>query len=176
MMEHRAFLFDYQQFANELLPILEDALAATDCSALIAFIQQHFNVLTDPYEGSPLARDWEEYVEMPDAHQYGDFALTRYYDPANDIGLGSSWEPVQDLIATDPDITTSPILGSVIGPSDRPFDPGKMGAYFQSEAQVEVSFEYVLRLSRQISIAKVNEAVELLKRASRSRKGLYVTF
>src|SRR5262245_4292434 len=130
MMEHKAFIFDYEPFERELLPLLKEGLLTNHCNGVITFIRQNVESLTDPYEGEPLEEDWEDMIETPDAHQYGDFALTKYYAPSNDIGLGYSWQAIQDVIDTDRNV--SPILGAVVGNPDDPFDPGKMGAYFQS--------------------------------------------
>ena len=113
-------------------------------------------------------------IETHDAHQYGDFALTRYYDPSKDIGLGSSWQAIQDVVRSDRSI--SPILGSVVGSSDDPFDPGKMGAYFQSNEQVHESLEYLLQLAQEKPPEEIDEAVELMEQVAQSQKGLYVTF
>ena len=84
----------------------------------MSFINANLGDLRDPYEGEPLGADWESLIETGDAHQYGDVALTKYYDPLADIGLGASWERVQELVANDPTLMESPILGSTIGPKD----------------------------------------------------------
>ena len=131
-MEHKAFLFEFEQFEHELLPILQAALATNDCAELVAFIRRSVASLKDPYEGAPLKEGWQTMIETPDAHQYGDIALTKYYDPADDRGLGSSWEQIQTIVASDPGVHISPILGSVIEKSNAVFDPGKMGSYFQN--------------------------------------------
>lgn len=174
MMEHKAFIFDYEKFEQELLPLLREDLATNDCKGVIAFIRLNIESLTDPYEGDPLVEDWEDMIETPDAHQYGDFALTKYYALTDDIGLGSSWQAIQELVANDQGI--SPILGSVVGTSGDPFDPGKMGSYFQSNEQVKESLEYLQQLAQQKSSEEMNEAIDLMKQVSQSQKGLYVTF
>ncbi|GAA4441632.1 hypothetical protein [Bremerella cremea] len=174
MMEHKAFIFDYEKFEHELLPLLQNALSTNECSSLISFIQQNMDSLTDPYEGEPLNDDWEGMIETEDAYQYGDFALTKYYDPTDDIGLGSAWQNIQEFIPADR--TTSPILGSVVGANEDPFDPGKMGAYFQSKEQVAENLEFLQQLVEQHSSEELDEAIDLLQQASQSQKGLYVTF
>jgi hypothetical protein len=132
--------------------------------------------LTDPFEGDPLPSDWDSMLEVKDAHAYGDFALTKYYDPTADLGLGAAWEELQDLIANDLDVIASPILGATIGPADSPFDPGKMGSYFQDARQVEANRDRLLALARQSSSDEVADAVEMLTQAMRAGRGLYVTF
>src|SRR5947209_5298245 len=131
MMEHKAFVLDYQSFCRELRPLLEAALAGGDCRGLVYFINENFVLLRDPYEGKPLPTRWEAILEFKDAHQYGDIALTKYYDPAADIGLGGAWECIQMMIAAAGNSDESPVLGTPIGPQTSPFDPGKMGSYFQ---------------------------------------------
>jgi hypothetical protein len=176
-MEHKAFVLDYNAFDRELRPVLERALSSRDISALIAFITANIGELTDPYEGDPLGEDWEAMIETQDTHQYGDFALTKYYQPTADIGLGASWEYIQELIANDPALTESPILGTPIGPKDNFFDPGMMGAYFQTAEQVRQHYKYLVALQRQSQDDDIlRRAVRMLAQARNSEKGLYVTF
>ena len=173
-MEHKAFIIDYEQFERELRPLLQEALLTKNCDGLIDFIRQNIESLADPYEGEPLQGNWEDMIETPDAHQYGDFALTKYYKPSNDIGLGSSWGAIQDVVDADRGI--SPILGAVVGGSDNPFDPGKMGSYFQSSKQVRESLDHLQQLAREKPTDEIDDAIALLEHASQSGRGLYVTF
>lgn len=176
-MEHKAFVFDYNAFDKELRGILEKALSSQDISGLIAFINANSGELTDPYQGEPIGQDWEAMIETQDPHQYGDFALTKYYEPTGDIGLGLSWEHLQGVIAGDPAVMESPILGARIGPRDRPFDPGKMGSYFQSRDQVDRHYQYLVTLQRQSpNDGDLRKAIHMLTQAKNARKGLYVTF
>jgi hypothetical protein len=134
-MEHKAFVFDTKAFDLEVRPVLERALSDGDTRGLVDFIRGNVDVLKDPYEGEPLNENWENSLQVRDPHQYGDFALTKYYDPRQDIGLGRDWEEVQSLLLAEIG-TDLPILGRPIGPPNSLFDPGKMGSYFQSEADV----------------------------------------
>jgi hypothetical protein len=176
MMEHKAFLFDYDSFERELRPILADALRSGDNGALVSFINTNLSELRDPYEGEPLSVDWEAMIETLDPHQYGDFALTKYYNPVSDIGLGAAWDLLQELIATDLSLTESPILGSIIGAKDDPFDPGKMGSYFQSAQQVRHNQRYLLNLAKEERSEVLNRAIKMLETAADASTGLYVTF
>lgn len=176
MMERKAFLFHYEQFEEELKPILEAALASGDRTALVRFIDQYLPVLSGPDDGEPLPAEWEAMIESRDAHQYGEFSLTKHYDGSADIGLGASWEEIQELVSSDPGISSSPILGKTIGPPSRPFDPGRMGSYFQTPDEVAASHEYLMGLARQTASDKVPEAIRMLEEALRAKKGLYVTF
>lgn len=175
MMEHKAFLFDYESFERELCPALVHALATGETRRLESFISTNLDALRDPYEGEPLDADWASLIEVKDAHQYGDLALTKYYSPTADIGLGSAWERVQGL----PEIASraeSPILGTIIGSGDASFDPGRMGSYFQSARIVREHYEYMLGLAKDAHSADLDEAVEMLAEAAKKNAGLYVTF
>jgi hypothetical protein len=176
MMEHKAFVFDYESFDRELRAILEDALRSGDFTGLVSFINVNLGDLRDPYEGQPLGADWEAMIETQDSHQYGDFALTKYYNPIADIGLGVAWENFQELIANDPVLTESPILGSTIGPEEDPFDPGKMGSYFQSAQQARQNYRFLSNLAQKESSQDLNRAVEMLSEAVDAKTGLYITF
>jgi hypothetical protein len=176
MMEHKAFLFDYDSFERDLRAILEYALLSGDYSGLVSFINANLGDLRDPYEGEPLGADWESMIEGQDSHQYGDFALTKYYNPTADIGLGAAWEDLQQLIASDPHLTESPILGSTIGLMDEPFDPGRMGSYFQRAAHVRQGHRYLLKLARKQPSEDLNRAIKMLQKAADAGMGLYITF
>ncbi len=176
MMEHKAFVFDYDCFDRELCAILEDALLSGDFTGLVSFINANLGDLRDPYEGQPLGADWEAMIETQDSHQYGDFALTKYYNPIADIGLGAAWENLQELIANDPILTESPILGSTIGKKEDPFDPGKMGSYFQSAQQVRQNHRYLLNLAKKEQTEELKRAIQMLNEAVDAKGGLYITF
>ncbi|MEW4453011.1 hypothetical protein AB1L30_10065 [Bremerella sp. JC817] len=174
MMEHKAFIFKYDLFEAELLPILRDALQGHECNELVSFIRQNFDFLSDPYEGEPLRSSWDSMIETRDTHQFGDFALTKYYDPADDIGLGTMWETVQKYVPDNR--AMSPILGSFIGTNEAPFDPGMLGSYFQSHEQVTESRRFLNLLARERFSSELIEAFDMLDRAYQSQEGLYVTF
>lgn len=175
MMEHRAFVFDYQAFDEQLKPILERALTTGDTGELVDYIESNRAGLQDPYEGASLDGEWEEMVETKDAHQYGDFALTGFYDPRDELGLGEDWEHIQELLLQELG-TDAPVLGNTVGPSGRYFDPGKMGSYFQSAQQVKHNLEKVRELSAEKPelSSDLDELEEMLEAAV--GKGLYVTF
>src|SRR5690349_15161787 len=96
-MEHKAFVFDWESFLQELSELLFSALVSDDTTRLKAWINSNVADLKDPYEGEPLTKDWEDTLDVKDAHQYGDFALTKYYDPARDIGLGHEWQIISHV-------------------------------------------------------------------------------
>jgi hypothetical protein len=176
-MEHKAFAFDCGAFDQELRPTLESALAWGEPSCLVDFIRTNFAELTHPCERRPLDDDWERNLSPRDAHQYGDLALTKFYDPSADVGLQSDWQEVSDWLVERGrgQLAFSPVLGRVVGPETEPFDPGKMGSYVQTATEVAVGLKVVR------SLASGNGAPESLKRVigmleACAGRGLYVTF
>jgi hypothetical protein len=176
--EHKAFVLDYEKFESQLKNILEAALEDENVSQLAGYISQNQIHLKDPYEGEPLTDEWESMIESPDPHQYGDFALTMFYNPSEDIGLGYDWEDVQETLSqrlTD----VSLVLGSPIGPESNYFDPGKMGAYFQSPQQVienQQLLESCFEQEELESSAQLEKTLEIFQAATSEGKGLYITF
>lgn len=174
--EHKAFVFNYVDFQKELQPVLVDALASGDASGLVSFIESNRMVLRDPYEGFPLNEAWRELVEEEDAHQFGDFALTKFYDPRYDIGLGSSWEQVQSALDEKFGRGVVTVLGQAVGPEGAFFDPGKMGSYFWSEEAASAAWHKLLDLQAEEQTEASNKFSELLERCVSEGKGMYVTF
>ncbi len=173
-MEHKAFLFDHASFAIELQPIIEAALMADDAVTIREFIEQNRSRLTDPYEGEPLGDDWDTLVETADVHDFGDFALTKFYDPQHDIGLGYEWEGLQDIVTRTTSLPYSPILGASLGKGETQFDPGRMGSYFQSGEQVLRSLDAIAVQAGEYR--ELRRAAEMLDAAASASTGLYVTF
>jgi hypothetical protein len=176
--EHKAFVLDYQSFESQLKSVLESALESENVSQLSNYISQNQTYLKDPYEGQPLTNEWESMIESQDPHQYGDFALTKFYNPTEDIGLGYDWENVQAVLSQKL-TNVSSVLGSPIGPASNYFDPGKMGAYFQSPQQVmenQQLLESSFNQGELESSAELEKMLEMLQAATSEGKGLYVTF
>ena len=97
--EHKAFVFNHALFEHELKTTLEYAIEANTCKYLQEYITANLNYLKDPYEGERLNKDWEEMIDNhEDPDQYGDFAITKFYNPTEDIGLGSEWVNVQGIL------------------------------------------------------------------------------
>ncbi len=177
-MEHKAYVLDYDAFTAELVSVLNAALTSGDPAGLVAFINEHRNALKDPYEGEPLDEGWENMVSPADAHQYGDIALTLYYDPSADIGLGYDWENMQSLLEREGLGQRSIALGRSFGPSNNLFDPGKMGSYVQPADRVRENLAVLDDLvGRKPDLTMpLQRAMTMLRRAADDNKGLYVTF
>ncbi len=172
-MEHKAFVFDFNGFDAELRPTLEDALLRQDPTALVAFISEHAASLADPYEGEPLAHDWKQVLERADVQEYGDFALTKFYRPAEDVGLGQGWEEAQRLLL-DRTGRAMAVLGRSVGSPTAVFDPGRMGAYFQSEEDVRTHLAEVGGITEDRPV--LSRLRRMLEAAAQKKRGLYVTF
>jgi hypothetical protein len=178
MMEHKAFAFDYRGFERELLPLLSRALIENRTDELEKFIDQHRPQLKVPDEGDPLSEDWRDLLESDSPHEYGDFALTKFYEPEEDLGLGLRWEIVQKAVAAA-GLTVSPILGRTVGLANNPFDPGRMGSYFQSAEQVRESRMRLTQLQSAADLGTkeaVSAAIDMLAEVEAPGRGLYVTF
>ena len=177
MLQHKAFIFDSDAFAIGLGSILAQGLSTSDNSGLVEFVNDNIAKLVDPYEGRPLTEDWQNLLETPDAHQYGDFALTKFYDPAADIGLGQDWQPVMKVLSLETPRSTAIVLGQAFGPTGNYFDPGKLGSYFQSAEDVRRN----LSEARSIEAYKpgigprLSGLLDILQQASEAGMGLYVT-
>lgn len=175
-MEHKAFLFDHERFEQELRPVLERALAKGTSEGLKRFIADHLQALKDPYEGLPLDEDWEDLLEIDEPDQYGDFALTKYYDPGQDIGLGSEWFSVQEIIETKSPGASALLLGTPLRAGDAVFDPGKMGAYFSSPDNVLEGLRLLQDLTALGELPEASAVAGLFGKAASAGVGLYITF
>ncbi|MEH1896798.1 MAG: hypothetical protein V7K94_16170 [Nostoc sp.] len=177
-MRHKAFIFDYDAFIQELADILENALAINQGNELITFIENNLSSLKDPDEGEALDSSWKEIIEIEDISQYGDFAITKYYNPQCDIGLGYDWLPLHNMLFNELDKNVSPLLGKVFGISGNYFDPGKMGSYFQSLEQVNQNWELLNLLLNEKNeyLPSLVLAMKMLSNALDLQKGLYITF
>jgi hypothetical protein len=162
---HKAFQFDWVAFEADLAPILKRALDADDAGAIESFIEECRLDLRDPYEGEALPSDWRDLLEVGDLQELSDFALTRYYNPAEDIGLAEQWSELSEGLEA---LEKASLLGEPFGS----FDPGRMGSYFQTPAQAANS----LRVLRGRASRGTSEFVMALEGVVSAGRGLYVTF
>jgi hypothetical protein len=177
-MSHKAYSFDWSRFeCDELHGALWEALTTGDSAGLIRYIEAHRADVKDPYAGEPPGEDWQEMLENRDVHEYGDFALTRFYDPAEDCGLWDQWRDLDERL---PQADRTALLGVPFGPPDAYFDPGRLGSYFQTPRQVVQSLARV----RQVRLPDMEEHEreslqqfeDLLAECAELRFGIYVTF
>jgi hypothetical protein len=176
-LEHKAFIFDYSSFQAELQPLLEEALRSGEVFALVDFINKNLPALSDPYEGERLTSGWWSLLEEKDAHQYGDFALTKYYDPQADIGLGRRWETTEAALVQAFG-SAKALLGSPLGTPGNLFDTGKAGAYFQTAEEVQGNRDRLEEAARRDPAlrASAQGVLRMLNAAAEGDRGLYVTF
>jgi hypothetical protein len=176
--KHRAYVFDIDRFDAELRPPLDAALRADDPAPLRRFIEDHQLELKDPYAGEPLGDNWEDLLETRDVQEYGDFALTLYYDPSADLGLGGRWQPLLELLVRHAPPGTDLTMGDTVGPPNRPFDPGGLGSYFLTNEMAQARLDTLRELSA--SRLELREAIaplaEMFATIANSGHGAYVTF
>jgi hypothetical protein len=178
-MPHKAFEFDHAGFESELAPVLRSALETGETGGLVEFINANLPQLMHPFDQRVLDASWEDGVDPRDAHGYGEYALTKYYDPLADFGLDCEWQFVDEILEKElGDSVPSPVLGEAFGPETNYFDPGKIGSFFQSAAQVKQSLETVASMSeaRPELREQLALALAMLNRARATGIGLYVTF
>jgi len=168
-MCHKAYLFDWRAFQSELAPLLWKSLTDNDAAPLMRFIGAHWVVLVDPYEGEPLESHWADQLDVRDVHVIADFALTKYYDPRQDYGIGDAWFRIERSLA---EAQKAALLGLAFGPTQNHFDPGRMGAYFQDDDECRRSWHLLFS----VRDSAMNGFVALLHDAAESSNGIYVTF
>jgi hypothetical protein len=177
-MSHKAYAFDWLAFeGNELHGILLAAFSSGDPAGLIRYIEAYRGDLKDPYEGDSLDEDWRDMLEKRDVHEYADFALTRFYDPAEDCGLGDQWRAIDDRL---PEADQVALLGTPFGPPGAYFDPGRLGSYFQTPKQVAQSLACLRRLKlpdlEEYQRESLERFADLLAECKEAGRGLYITF
>jgi hypothetical protein len=130
-MSQKAFVFDHARFERELRERLLAALAADDARPLEAFINANQEAIKDAYEGEAVRPDWRNQFRPADAQAYADFALTKYYEPSDDLGLDTDW-PEANAALEQAGLQGALLLGSALATSDGAvtFDPGRQGSYF----------------------------------------------
>ncbi len=181
-LDHKAYLLDYEAFESELAPILADALETGEMEELRAFVESNLSELKDPSEGEPLGSNWQELVKPPDPERrdlelqlWGDLALTKYYDPAQDDGLSTEWEDLEGELKEAGVDATRVLLGRQLQVDGRVFDPGLQGAYFLSSGDVQSALEMLSQADLEDD-ELAEQWREVLQAAAERRKGLYVTF
>jgi hypothetical protein len=152
VISHKSFEIRWEAFATELLPVLLRALSTGATDELGVFVDENLDDCCDPNEGYPLSAEWRDDLLNGDVHDFADYALTKFYDPAQDFGIA--------------------LLGSPMGPQGNPFDPGRQGSYFQ-DPSVAASSLKTLAGHRGSSL---DPFILLLETAVASGNGVYVTF
>ena len=85
-MSHKAYSLDYHLFDPQFH------------QKLIEFMKTNINAIEDPDEGLPFERSWQTTMEIDDIQDYADIALTKFYNPAEDISLNYEWLRVVKIV------------------------------------------------------------------------------
>lgn len=179
-MKHKAFIFDYENFSSQLREILIKSLLTKQKWDLIEFINRNFREIKDPDFGFPLDQSWEELALRNDVCEFANVALTKFYEPANDIGLHGEWQDTQEVLNDSLKIVESDniILGDLVGMNNIYFNPKRTGSYFQSPQQILGNIEIVSRCleKKPEYFHDLKYLLFMLKSAANYQKGLYITF
>jgi len=142
-MDHWAYALDNDAFQRELAPILIRALRTGSRDERQEFVQRTIAHLNDPTDGTPLNAEWHHLVQPPildrpdlAVHRWGDVALTKDYDPAQEAGLSTAWQVAEEDLRTLGLDSIATLLGRPLGPPNNACDPRLQGAYFQSPHDV----------------------------------------
>ena len=178
-MSHKAYAFDWSAFVrDELHSVLLDALSSGDERGLIRYIEANRHYIKDRYRGGPLSDDWKDSLGNCDVHEFGDFALTRFYDPTEDYGIDHYWLDLD--FEHLPEVCQAALLGTPFGPRGAYFDPGRQGSYFQTPHEVVRSLASIRRIDLSNMDRDQRESWEqfkkLLEECAKAGSGLYVTF
>jgi len=148
-----------------LLPILLEAIDTNNDASLREFLSRSISECYSPYDGEPLTAPWESNLEAGDIQELADFALTKFYAPDANQGVGHNWI---ELDAQLPEEARRALLGlSVAG-----FDPGRQGAYFQSPSDVAKSATALSGCPH----PELLSYRKLLEESRRQGLGAYITF
>lgn len=128
-IDHKVYLFRYSEFQSELADLLYHALETDEVGNLRGFINSERSLLTEHVTEEPLVEDWEVGFE-PDVQRYADIALTKYYNLAEDLGLGYSFDVLGAYLNIVSELAGQSnvlICGRLFGPKGKRLDPGYMG-------------------------------------------------
>jgi hypothetical protein len=177
MMTYHAFLFDYDGFACELKPLVEECLRSGTTPPLEAFIERNRCALRSVMTGEPLAENWRAEIEGGGPTDYAELALTKYYDEEADNLVMGKWRRFVEAfnqVGGREEIA----LGEVIGPPECIFDPTSQGSFFQSRNEVERHLEIIngwLELEESLP-EELMELRDMFQTARDAGRGLYVKF
>ena len=122
-----------------------------------------------PLRRRGLPRNWHHLLVKRDVQEVADFALTLYYKPVENFGIGGAWLALSETISEE---AAQAMLGTPLGPLRARFDPGRMGSYFQTPAMVGKSVEMLSRVTQ----PAIRSYQELLQQCAAEKLGVYVTF
>ncbi|UPZ16628.1 hypothetical protein [Flavobacterium humidisoli] len=189
-MEHKSFLFNTSAFTKELSEIILTAGETDNEKLLISFINQNLNDLKSPYSGEELTAEWIEELETEDIQELADFAMTKYYNPDEELGLSYSWELLLESF-DELDLKFNNeyyILGKSLDSENFTLDPGRMGLGFIDSQQISSIHKELISLKQNFTnifetesldkevIQAYEELIEIYEEAKESNCGLLMTF
>ncbi|MNK69436.1 hypothetical protein D3C87_888240 [compost metagenome] len=189
-MEHKSFLFNTSAFTKELSEIILTAGETNNEELLISFINQNLDHLKSPYSGEELTSEWLEELETEDIQELADFAMTKYYNPDEELGLSYVWESLLELF-DDLDLKYNReyyILGESLNFKNFILDPSKMGLGFVNSEHVNDIHRELVSLKENFAaicetenfdektINVYEELIEIYQEAKESNCGLLMTF
>lgn len=189
-MEHKSFLFNTSAFTKELSEIILTAGETDNEKLLITFINQNLNDLKSPYSGEELTAEWVEELETEDIQELADFAMTKYYNPDEELGLSYSWELLLESF-DELDLKFNNeyyILGKSLDSENFTLDPGRMGLGFIDSQQISSIHKELISLKQNFInifetesldkevIQAYEELIEIYEEAKESNCGLLMTF
>ncbi|MCX6368834.1 MAG: hypothetical protein NTX57_19300 [Armatimonadetes bacterium] len=160
---HKAFVFDEAAFRRDLAPILD----RHDDTALEHFISDHRAQLRNPRNGVHIESDWRDDAAFDGFGRRATLALTAYYDPTANIGLGSAASKCRfGLIDLYPESRVF-VGGGALGVPD---------GYFQSASYVAESVAILENLRAQLPLKAeiIDPVLIMLHAATAENKGLYL--
>jgi hypothetical protein len=189
-MEHKSFLFNTSAFTKELSEIILTAGETDNEKLVISFINQNLNDLKSPYSGEELTSEWIEELETEDIQELADFAMTKYYNPDEELGLSYSWELLLESF-DELDLKFNNeyyILGKSLDSENFTLDPGRMGLGFIDSQQISSIHKELISLKQNFInifetesldkevIQAYEELIEIYEEAKESNCGLLMTF
>lgn len=189
-MEHKSFLFNTSAFTKELSEIILTAGDTENETLLISFINENLDNLKSPYSGEKLTKEWHEELETEDIQELADFALTKYYNPDQELGLSFVWESLLELF-DDLDLKYNCeyyILGEFLSYKNFTLDPSKMGLGFVNSEHITDIHRELISLKEAFAdicetenfdekiINVYEELIMIYQEAKESNCGLLMTF
>lgn len=195
-MEHKAFLFNTEQFNKQLRPIILAAGNNNDLTLLHDYITENIGKVRSTYSGELLENDWENELELGNIQELADFSLTCLYDPEDDLGLSYSWDILMEVLKTLSSKLDAEycILGRPLETDTFRLDPGGMGMGFVQMIDTPLILQDLIHLRDAViedgtvpaevlyecTLSEIVEAydglLELYKEAVENKNGLLMTF
>ena len=196
-MIHKAYCFDTKAFDNDLREIITKCVDGNNLSELRSFICDNVEFLSSPYSFDALDEDWQDELENGEIQELSDFALTRYYDVSDDIGLEESWNSLLESLKAIKMLNDYSyyVIGEEFSVGDFCLDPGGMGLGFVDVNEITNIKEELIEkrdyFGKAIQKTKVDtiyeltteeienaysQLIDIYEQAEKNQKGLMFTF